>query len=486
MAHFLLLAYHMPGHINPALQFAQRLIHAGARVTFLTTVYAYRRMIKSTPPEGLSYATFSDGYDDGPSPTADLAELMAQFRQHGSEALADLMRTLANERRPVTCVVYTLLLQWAADVARSLNTPNVLLWIQPATVFAIYYHYFHGYDDLIVKSIEKGPSSSIKLPGLPPLTSKELPSFIIPSASYVFMAASFREQFERLDKEERPRVLINTFDEGEPDSIRAVDGVDQISVGPFFPPEFFDGKNLSHATDGGEMYKNSRNYIEWLDSKPASTVVYVSFGSMVVLPNNQKVEILNGLLESNRPFLWIIRPTENGAGMNDETEFWEKVRMEMERKEGMVVPWCLQLEVLSHSSVGCFISHCGWNSTTESLAAGIPIVCLPCWTDQTSNAKLVEDIWKAGVRAKANGEGVFEHGEVKRCLDLVMGEGGEGIRRNALRWRQLARDAVREGGSSDQNVRAFVMEMTGESGPRDCNGDVQKTNGERERIDDEK
>ncbi|XP_058093423.1 UDP-glycosyltransferase 75C1-like [Magnolia sinica] len=480
MAHFLLLTFNLPGHINPALQFAQRLIRVGARVTFLTTVHAHRRMIKSTAPDGLSYATFSDGYDDGPSPTADKDLVWAQFRQRGAEALADLLRTLANESRPVTCVVYTLLLPWAADVARSLNTPHVLLWIQPATVFAVYYHYFHGYDDYIVKSIEKDPSSSLKLPGLPPLTSNELPSFIIPSAQYASAISSFREQYETLDKEERPRVLVNTFDEAEPDAIRAVDGVDQISVGPFIPQEFFDGQDLSHATDGGEMYKNSRDYIEWLDSKPTSSVVYVSFGSIIVLPNNQKVEILNGLLESGRPFLWIIRPAENGAGTDDETEFWEKASMAEVRKEGMVVPWCSQLEVLSHSSVGCFISHCGWNSTTESLAAGVPMVCLPKWSDQTSNAKLVEDVWKAGVRAKANEEGVFERGELKRCLDLVMGEDGEEIRKNALRWRELAREAISEGGSSDRNVRTFVAGMTGEGGPRDCDGNVQKVNDDRE------
>ncbi|XP_058092403.1 UDP-glycosyltransferase 75C1-like [Magnolia sinica] len=468
MPHFLLVPYPVPGHINPTFQFAKRLIRTGARVTFLTTTYAHRRMLKSPAPDGLSYATFSDGYDDGPFTTDDKAKAWVQFRQLGAVALANLMQTLANERRPVTCVVYTLILSWAADVARSLHTPSVLLWIQPATVFAVCYHYFHGYDDLIVKGIEKDPSSSIELPGLLPLTSKELPSFIFPSYTKNSIFLAFKEQFETLDREERPRVLVNTFNEIEPDAIKAIDQVDQIGLGPLIPSAFFYGQERSHATDGGDMYKNSKNYIKWLDTKQVSTVVYVSFGSIWVLSINQKVEILNGLLDSGRPFLWVIRPTENGSRSDDENEFWEKVSVAEERKEAMVVLWCSQLKVLSHSSVGCFVSHCGWNSTTESLAAGVPMVCLPHGADQPTNAKMVEDVWKVGARANANGEGVFEGGEVKRCLDLVMGgECGEEMRKNAVRWRDLARVAVREGGPSDWNIRAFVEEMRSEGGPRE-------------------
>ena len=42
------------------------------------------------------------------------------------------------------------------------------------------------------------------------------------------------------------------------------------------------------------------------------------------------------------------------------------------------------------------------------------MVCFPQWTDQTTNAKLVEDAWKAGVRVKVNQDGVLEGGELKR------------------------------------------------------------------------
>ena len=56
------------------------------------------------------------------------------------------------------------------------------------------------------------------------------------------------------------------------------------------------------------------------------------------------------------------------------------------------------MDGLSHPAVGCFFTHCGWNSMVEALSLGVPMVAMPLWTDQTTNAKLIEDLWKVGVR----------------------------------------------------------------------------------------
>ncbi|XP_058093418.1 phloretin 4'-O-glucosyltransferase-like [Magnolia sinica] len=455
-SHLLVLTFPAQGHINPALQFAKRLVHTGVRVTFATSVSAHRR-IKSTPQDGLSYAYFSDGYDDGINPTDDLENYLGRLKEVASRSVSDLIRTFTDEGRPVTCVVYTILLPWAADVARMLGIPSVLLWIQPAAVLTIYYHYFHGYGDLIT-SKNNDPSFTIELPGLPPFTIKELPSFLLPPSNYPASLITFEELFRVLDKESKPRVLVNTFDALEADVIKAVDELEMIGVGPLIPSAFLDPKETSDASFGGDLFEKSRDYIVWLDSKPPSSVVYLSFGSISVLPEHEMAEILNGLLESNRPFLWVIRSAETDT----DSEFWKKVRVaEEEMKVGLVVPWCSQVEVLSHPSVGCFVSHCGWNSTSESLAVGVPMVGVPQWTDQPANTKMVESVWKTGVWAKVNRDGVLEGEELKRCLDMVMGgEEGEEMRKNAVRWRDLAREAAAKGGSSDRNLRAFVEEIS--------------------------
>lgn len=149
-------------------------------------------------------------------------------------------------------------------------------------------------------------------------------------------------------------------------------------------------------------------------------------------------------------FLWVVREAQNEGG--------EEIRARTSAsKRGLVVSWCSQVEVLSHPSVGCFVSHCGWNSTTESLAVGVPMVCFPQWSDQQINAKMVEEVWKTGVRLVVDEDGVVKGGELKRCLEEVMeGESGEEVRKNADKWRDMAREAAGEGGSSDRNVKAFV------------------------------
>ncbi|XVE81232.1 hypothetical protein DITRI_Ditri15bG0046600 [Diplodiscus trichospermus] len=127
----------------------------------------------------------------------------------------------------------------------------------------------------------------------------------------------------------------------------------------------------------------------------------------------------------------------------------------------MIVPWCSQVEVLSHPSLGCFVTHCGWNSTLESLAAGVPVVAFPQWTDQGTNAKLIEDVWKTGVRVTANEERIVERDEIARCLDLVMEDRktANEVRKNAEKWKDLAREAAMEGGSLDRNLEAFVDDV---------------------------
>ncbi|KAI3454852.1 hypothetical protein Pfo_011515 [Paulownia fortunei] len=456
--HVLLATFPAQGHINPALQFAKRLLNTGIQVTFFTSVYAWRRMAKTTcsdeAPKGLHFVAFSDGYDDGLKPGDDGKRYMTEMKTRGTEALRDTLLTNNMEQgRPITFLVYSHLFAWAAEVARAFHIPTALLWIEPATVLDIYYYYFNGYGD----DIDAG-SDEIQLPRLPLLSKLDLPSFLLPSSPQRFRLL-MKEKLETLDAEKKPKVLVNTFDALEPDAIKAIDKYDLIAIGPLLPSEFLDGKNPSARSFGGDLFETTEdNCLEWLNTKPQSSVVYVSFGSLVRFPKAQMEEIANGLLDCGRPFLWVIRVNEN----EEQTEEEEVLNcLEELERVGKIVTWCSQLEVLTHPSLGCFVSHCGWNSSLESIAFGVPVVAFAQWFDQGTNAKLIEDVWGTGVRVKTNEEGSVDRDEIRRCIEKIMDGGAKSLelRENARKWNNLAREAMEETGSSDKNLKAFLEEV---------------------------
>lgn len=446
--HFLILSFPLQGHLNPALQLAKRLLRTGVDVTLATTISSHRQIHKTMVPTGLAFATFSDGYDDGvkDGDAATAESYIAEIERHGSQGLTRIIYDCSAEGRPVTCLIYTTLLNWAIRLARGLHVPSAFLWTQPATVLDIYYFSLHRYGDVIKNKWASG--GTITLPGLPLLSGRDLPSLVDPHGKHAHLSASIQELFEAmLDQESKPKILVNTFEALEPEAIRVVDRVEMISIGPFITP-------VSEQKDD-----DSSPVEEWLSSQRESSVVYVSFGSIAVLSKQQMEEVAGALLESGRPFLWVIRGRDAAEELSCAAEL------------GLIVRWCSQVAVLSHAAVGCFVTHFGWNSTLESLAAGMPTVGMPQWLDQATNAKLVEDVWGTGVRAAAAGdEGVVAREEIGRCVEMVMGRGkrGEEIRRNARKWKELTRDALREGGSSDKNLRRFVEEIgnvLGESCP---------------------
>lgn len=125
--------------------------------------------------------------------------------------------------------------------------------------------------------------------------------------------------------------------------------------------------------------------------------------------------------------------------------------------KGLVVSWCNQLEMLAHPAIGSFVTHCGWNSTLEGLSLGVPMVAMPQWSDQMTDAKFIEEIWGVGLRAKEDEFGIVTREELLFCLKQVMeGETSHQIRSNANKWRELAREAVGEHGSSDKFINEFV------------------------------
>ncbi|XP_056176859.1 crocetin glucosyltransferase, chloroplastic-like [Syzygium oleosum] len=135
-------------------------------------------MIDPVRLEGVTFTTFSNGYDDGHRPGTDSERFHAEMKRQGSEALRGIIDHSSGRGLRFTCVLHTII-PWVDDVARSLQIKSVLVWIQPATMFSIYYYYFNGYEDVIknITSQSCDTTSLIQLPGLPSLNNRDVPLF---------------------------------------------------------------------------------------------------------------------------------------------------------------------------------------------------------------------------------------------------------------------------------------------------------------------
>ncbi|WOL16637.1 hypothetical protein Cni_G25425 [Canna indica] len=169
-------------------------------------------------------------------------------------------------------------------------------------------------------------------------------------------------------------------------------------VGPLLPEPFWVATRSmrdGEVRSGHEAGVDEKKLMDWLDTKPPRSVIYISFGSLVS-PSDDELALLAAALDKlNRPFVWVMQPEPKkyelqGQRSNDSGGVVVSVEEVARRSEGKVIRgWAPQLQILRHPSVGGFVSHCGWNSTVEALVCGVPILAWPIRGDQHNNAKLV-------------------------------------------------------------------------------------------------
>ena len=88
------------------------------------------------------------------------------------------------------------------------------------------------------------------------------------------------------------------------------------------------------------------------------------------------------------------------------------------------------------------------------------MVGMPQWTDQTTDAKFVQDVWKVGIRVKVDENGIVGREEIEFCIrEVIEGERGREMKENAIKWKGLALEAISEGGTSDKNIDEIVSKL---------------------------
>ncbi|KAI5343969.1 hypothetical protein L3X38_011846 [Prunus dulcis] len=153
------------------------------------------------------------------------------------------------------------------------------------------------------------------------------------------------------------------------------------------------------------------------------------------LSKEQIEEIAHGLELRKVSFIWVIRFSKEEKNTRVEEVLPEGFLHRVGEKGVIMEGWAPQAKILQHSSVGGFVSHCGWNSVLESIKFGGPIIAMPMHLDQPINARLVEEVG-VGVEVKRTGEGSLQREEVAKVIrDVVVEKIGEGVRKKALKIR---------------------------------------------------
>ncbi|KAL6533791.1 hypothetical protein OROHE_013624 [Orobanche hederae] len=444
--HCLILPFPIQGHINPMLQFAKRLLHKNITITLIITKHL-AKMTQFSSNTGVPLATISDGFDDGVPPGTPQEFYLNRFKEIGASTLKDAVHGLADSGRGVDCVVYDPFLSWGLQVAKELGLAAAAFFTQSCAVDLIYHHLSKG--DLKVPLAEK---EMVLIPGLPPLEPRDMPSFVSDYGSYPRVLELIVDQFKGLEKADW--LFFNTFYKLEEEVIDYMAKLLPITtIGPSIPSMYLDKRLSDDIEYGFSVYKPMTGAcMDWLSEQRPESVIYVSFGSMAQLKENQMEELAWGLKLSNKRFLWVVRSSEQSKLPDDFVQETSGT--------GLVVSWCPQLEVLSHGAICCFVTHGGWNSTLEALSLGVPMVAVPQWTDQSTNSKFLMDIWKVGVRAPADDNGVVSRGAISSCIrEVVEGDMMEESKRNAIKWKELAKEAIDKGGSSDTSIEEFVSSL---------------------------
>ncbi|KAL4632162.1 hypothetical protein ACB092_04G032500 [Castanea dentata] len=322
------------------------------------------------------------------------------------------------EHFKLNILVYDSVLPWALSlsIGRQLGLdgvepPLAAFFTQSCVVKTIYYHARQG---TIQMPLEEG--SSISLPSMPSLGINDLPSFLSDKDLYLALLNFVLNQFSNF--QEAKWILCNTFDNLE---YKAVNWMVSQQwpvkiIGPAIPSMYLDKQLEDDKEYGLHLFKPDVDAcIKWLDTKNTHSVMY---------------ELTWGQKKSNCYFLWVVRETE-------QKKLPTNILQETVEK-GLVVSWCPQLEVLAHKAIGCFMTH--W----------VPLVAMPQWMDQTTNAKFIVDVWKVGVRVKLDERGIATKEEI---------ELGKEMKKNSVKWKELAREAMDEGGTSDKNIEEFVAKL---------------------------
>ncbi|KZV42770.1 hypothetical protein F511_07467 [Dorcoceras hygrometricum] len=445
--HVIAIPYPAQGHVIPSMECSLWLVKNGIKVTLVNTEFNHKRVVESLQESEKIRGTINMVcIPDGLEPWEDRNDLgkltLGITRVMPGELEALIRRINESEVDEITCVLADCGLGWALEVAERIGLrKKALFWPAAAAVLALSFNLPKLVDDGVIDN--DGRPLKNEMVELSPTIPLMNPSSFIwtcigdqTTQKIVFDVLVKTNQAVKL----ADWLICNSSHDLEPGAFSLFPNISP--VGPLLARNRL-GKSV------GYFWPEDSSCLTWLDQQAANSVIYVAFGSFTVFDQTQFVELALGLELTNMPFLWVVREdTVAGAEKAYPKGFKQTVQ-----GQGHTVTWAPQQQVLSHPSIACFVSHCGWNSTVEGLSNGVPFLCWPYFADQFLNQDYICDKWEIELRLDKDESGIIRSGEIENKIQLLLNGGI--YKERALNLQARAMDSATQG-ISRNNFNNFI------------------------------
>ncbi|XP_027063655.2 anthocyanidin 3-O-glucosyltransferase 2-like [Coffea arabica] len=364
------------------------------------------------------------------------------------------VRAIASKTQKFCGFLIDLVSTTMIDVSDELGVPTYIFFTSGAAFLGLMLHFQtledeHNQD---ISDLVKGESHLIL-----PSFAKPVPIGVLPAmATQKEYWSTFVLKWTR-DYRRAKGIIVNTFSDLESNAISSF-SLDSYYGKSSLPPIFPVGPILNRSQIHTQSSEDYSAMMKWLDCQPKNSVVFLCFGSLASFHPDQVQEIAYGIERSGHRFLWVLRqPPATKGGFPRDYENLELVLPEgfLDRTAsiGKVLGWVPQLAVLSHSAVGGFVSHCGWNSTLESIFCGVPIAAWPVQAEQQLNAfQLVKELGIAveislDYKQQKENQALVRAEQVEKGIREIMDVENE-VRIRVKEFSEKSRLATKEGGSS--------------------------------------
>ena len=469
--HVLFLTLFLQAHFRGMYRYAVSLAKRGVTITFVALAREIALLktfeeLQTLDINLVAYHDYGSTNFETPSdvPVKDVIEFMATGRLRFQPILDKLVADKKAGLPGPTCLFGDRILTWAGDAAKELDIPFIQFWTCGAGYLRALQAQVSLYADgtLKVNTSARGSpylepfEGHVHIAGFPPLEHRDIrkPPKLDSKNLCVRNDIDIGTVVNTADG-----VIVNSFYELEAPQIDAIRQTWQDRSPAQKIPKLFLVGPLSNvvATKDRSLVDSSSGVdcLQWLDTRPPLSVVYICMGTVVRLTPAQVEELAVALETSEQSFLWVVA---RGVADFIPPDFQARTK-----GRGLVVNgWVPQFQILQHPAIAGILTHCGWNSVLESVMLGVPMAAWPqMLTDQFYICRHIVDVLKVAVEvlqpdtlSSASEKAALStstcpkrYVTLEKAVRILVSEEGNALRARAQELKKKAEAALAEGGA---------------------------------------